>query len=109
MDILAKMELGNDDDELGENSNEAEPSNVIVNCVQEFLLCIENKESNLGLSEKARKCYINFQTCSGAVMLIPDVVYWKIEILWRSLDLYGKNIVFEQILVINTSFKDRVL
>ena len=76
IDILAKMQALEDIE-----SNEAEPSDVLVVCVRGFLTCIENKAYDWpeddwpktdSLADKARKCYLNFQSCSGSAMLIPD-------------------------------------
>ena len=62
-------------------SNEAEPSGDLVICVRGFLGCIERKAYDWpeddwpktdSLAHKARKCYLNFQACSGSAMLIPD-------------------------------------
>ena len=62
-------------------SNEAEPSDILVVCVRTFLSCIEGKAYEWpnddwpktdALADKARKCYLNFQACSGSAMLIPD-------------------------------------
>ena len=76
IDILAKMQELEDVE-----SNEAEPSGDLVICVRGFLGCIENKAYDWpeddwpktdSLADKARKCYLNFQACSGSAMLIPD-------------------------------------
>ena len=76
IDILAKMQELEDIE-----SNEAEPSGDLVICVRGFLGCIENKAYDWpeddwpktdSLADKARKCYLNFQACSGSAMLIPD-------------------------------------
>lgn len=65
-DLVAKLQ---EEDDI--ENNEAEPSNIIVNCIQSFLLCLQEPEENL--AEKAGKCYVNFQTCSGSAILIPDL------------------------------------
>ena len=76
IDILAKMQELEDIE-----SNEAEPSDILVVCVRTFLSCIEGKAYEWpnddwpktdALADKARKCYLNFQACSGTAMLIPD-------------------------------------
>ena len=52
-----------------------------VVCVRTFLSCIEGKAYEWpnddwpktdALADKARKCYLNFQACSGTAMLIPN-------------------------------------
>ena len=58
-----------------ESSNEEEPSNEIINCIGEFLGCIEQKNSDEYLASRAKNCYQLFQDCSGSVILIPDLIY----------------------------------
>ena len=62
-------------------SNQSESSGDLIISIGGFLGCIENKAYDWpkddwpktdSLADKARKCYLNFQACSGSAMLIPD-------------------------------------
>ena len=86
VDIVKKLKKPNEDEpEVSDAGNteqntenteqKPEPSDEIINCISEFLGCIEShpdlpKEE---LSSKAKNCYQLFQDCSGSVILIPDL------------------------------------
>ena len=73
-DILAKLDPEIEDNDNLADENEAEPSNVIANCMQEFLVCIQShSELDSNLAKKAGKCYFQYQDCSGSVILVPDL------------------------------------
>ena len=78
-DLVAKIQ----ENETGEDtteSNEAEPSDRIVSCIQSFLACLSEENNLVDLAEKAGKCYFQFQSCSGSAILIPDGVWFLCRI-----------------------------
>ena len=79
VDIVKKMEKVSSKEKVNEEKGtkaEHEPSNEIMNCISEFLGCIQGHpdfpESD-EMAAKARNCYQLFQDCSGSVILIPDL------------------------------------
>ena len=85
VDIVKKLKKPNEEEPMvsdtenteqnTENTSKPEPSDEIINCISEFLGCIESHPDlpREELSSKAKNCYQLFQDCSGSVILIPDL------------------------------------